>query len=152
MDNNLQLPTAQSAVSEPVPLRSGVMAESGETYLETILILKERSEGRRVRAVDVSNELGLSKPSVSRGLGLLREKGYITIEDSGDIVLTPSGSTLAVSIFKRHQLLTVLLQDVAQVPSNIAERDACRIEHVISPETMAGIRRYLEGRGLIPNE
>ncbi|HIV14841.1 MAG TPA: metal-dependent transcriptional regulator [Candidatus Avisuccinivibrio pullicola] len=147
--NSKNAPTALNAVPEPVPLRSGIVAESGENYLETILVMKERNEAGLVRAVDVANELGFSKPSVSRALNQLKEKNLIRILDSGAILFTPEGQELAESIFERHQLLTVLLQHIADVPSNIAEHDACRIEHVISDETMAGIKVYLEEHGLL---
>ncbi len=147
--NKVGIPTALNAVPEPVPLRSGMVAESGENYLETILVIKERNEAGIVRAVDIANELGFSKPSVSRALGQLKDKKLIKILNSGAIVFTPEGQELAEHIFERHQLLTVFLKTVAGVPSNIAEHDACRIEHVISDETMAGIKAYLEENRLI---
>lgn len=144
-----QVPTVQDAVTEPVPPRAGIIAESGENYLETILIIKERNEDGLVRAVDVANELGFSKPSVSRALGMLKERGLIKIAQSGAILFTPDGRALAEHVFERHQLLTVFLQNIANVPADIAEHDACRIEHVISDETMSGIRVYLENNKLI---
>lgn len=146
---NQQIPSVQDAVTEPVPPRAGIIAESGENYLETILIIKERNEDGLVRAVDVANELGFSKPSVSRALGMLKERGLIKIAQSGAILFTPEGRALAENVFERHQLLTLLLKEVAKVPSDIAEHDACRIEHVISDETMVGIRNYLTEHGLI---
>ncbi|MDY6321824.1 MAG: metal-dependent transcriptional regulator [Succinivibrio sp.] len=148
-NTKVQMPTAMDAVPEPVPSRAGLLAESGENYLETILVMKERSGNGLVRAVDVANELKFSKPSVSRGLGQLKEKGLITIANTGDLEFTPEGLERAKRIFRRHQILTAVLQDVAGVPFDIAERDACRIEHVISDESMAGIEKYLEGKGLI---
>lgn len=144
-----QAPTPMTAVPEPVPLKAGVVAESGENYLETILVMKERNEAGIVRAVDIANELGFSKPSVSRALNQLKEKNLIKILDSGAILFTPEGQTMAESIFHRHQLLTVLLMNIAKVPANLAEHDACRIEHVISDETMEGIKNYLLEQGLI---
>ncbi len=144
-----QVPTAQDAVLEAVPSKKGLLAESGENYLETILVIKERSEAGIVRAIDIANELGISKPSVSRGLTQLKEKGLIRILDSGAILFTPEGQNMAASVFERHQLLTVFLQAVAQVPLDLAEHDACRIEHVISQQTMNGIRRYLEENNLL---
>lgn len=137
------------AVPEPVPSRAGSLAESGETYLETILVMKERSNGSLVRAVDVANELRFSKPSVSRGLGQLKDKGLITIAASGDLEFTPEGLKHAQSIFHRHQVLTLFLQDVAKVPADVAQRDACRIEHVISDESMAGIEAFLKKEGAL---
>ncbi|MBO6258573.1 MAG: metal-dependent transcriptional regulator [Succinivibrio sp.] len=144
-----QVPSAMDAVPATVPQRTGELAESGETYLETILVMKERTNGGFVRAVDIANELNFSKPSVSRGLGLLKEKELIKISSNGDLELTAEGQARAEHIFKRHQLLTVLLQDIANVPSDVAERDACRIEHVISDQTMNGIQAYLKEKELI---
>ncbi len=149
MSVNKQVLTAHNAVTEPVPPRGGEVAESGENYLETIYVIKERSEDGIVRAVDVANELGFSKPSVSRGLGLLKEKGLIKIADSGTITFTPEGMAKATEVFERHQLLTLLLQHIAKISPEIAERDACRIEHVVSKETMQGIKTYLREHNLI---
>lgn len=142
-------PSAQDAVPEPVPVRIGEVAESGETYLETILVIKERTEDGVVRAVDIANELGFSKPSVSRALGLLKEKELIKISQAGTILFTPQGRALAEKIFRRHQLLTILIKHIANVPADIAEHDACRIEHVISDETFEGVVRYLEDNKLL---
>lgn len=143
-----QAPSAIDAVPAPLPPRTGVIAESGENYLETILVLKERRDGGLVRAVDVSNELSLSKASVSRGLSLLREKGLLRIAESGDIEFTAEGRRLAENVFYYHQVLTVLFQEIARVPLDVAERDACRIEHVISQETMQGIVNFLRSRNV----
>ena len=106
-----QVPTVQDAVTEPVPPRAGIIAESGENYLETILIIKERNEDGLVRAVDVANELGFSKPSVSRALAMLKERGLIKIAPSGAILFTPDGRALAEHVFERHQLLTVFFKE-----------------------------------------
>ncbi|MDD7021240.1 MAG: metal-dependent transcriptional regulator [Aeromonadales bacterium] len=144
-----QIPSAQDAIPEPVPSRAGALAESGENYLETILVMKERRDDAIVRAVDIANELRFSKPSVSRGLGQLKDKGLITIAPSGCIEFTPEGLEKARHIFRRHQVLTALLQEVARVPSDIAQRDACRVEHVISDETMLGIEKFLKEKGII---
>lgn len=149
MERVRQAPTPQDAVPEPVPTRHGAVAESGENYLETIYVIKERNADGIVRAVDVANELRFSKPSVSRALGLLKDKGFITIADNGAINFTPDGRVLAASVFERHQLLTVFLQHTAQIPSDLAEKDACRIEHVVSEQTMHGIKQYLKDQGLI---
>ncbi len=149
MSQQIQVPTAQDAVLEAVPTKTGVLAESGENYLETILVMKERNEAGIVRAIDIANELSISKPSVSRALAQLKEKGLIRILDSGAILLTPDGQAMASAVFERHQLLTVFLNNVAQVPLDIAEHDACRIEHIISEQTMNGIRRYLEEHDLV---
>lgn len=141
--------TAQEAVPEPAPSRTGELAESGENYLETILVIRERSDDGVVRAVDIANELGFSKPSVSRGLAALKEKGLIKISHSGSILFTAEGKALAEKIFLRHQYLTLFLTHIAKVGSDIAERDACRIEHVISDETFEGICKYLNEQELI---
>ncbi len=144
------LPTAQDALLEAVPAkRKGELAESGENYLEAILVIKERNEAGLVRAVDIANELGITKPSVSRALTQLKEQGLIKILSSGAIVFTPDGQHIAHEVFSRHQQLTVFLQHAAGVPSDIAEHDACRIEHIISEQTMNGIRAYLNKHGLL---
>lgn len=144
-----QLPAPQYAVVEAVPCKTGALAESGENYLEAILVIKARNEAGIVRAIDIANELGLSKPSVSRGLAQLKEKGLIKIVSSGAILFTPEGQSVASGVFERHQLLTVFLQHIAKVPLDQAEHDACRIEHVISAQTMAGIKNYMEEQGLL---
>ncbi|MGN0903212.1 MAG: metal-dependent transcriptional regulator, partial [Succinivibrio sp.] len=123
-------PTPLDAVPEAVNKKTGEIAESGETYLETILVIKERRENGLVRAVDIANELGLSKPSVSRGLALLKERQLIKIGIAGDIEFLPEGRKLAESIFSRHQYLTVFFQKILGVPADVAQTDACRIEHV----------------------
>ena len=149
MEKIKSAPSALDAVPEAVQKKTGEIAESGETYLETILVIKERRSNGLVRAGDVANELKLSKPSVSRGLGLLKEKDLIRIGLAGDIEFTPEGRKLAESVFKRHQYLTVFFKSVANVPSDVAESDACRIEHVISDKTMKGIIKYLKDHELV---
>lgn len=149
MENIKSAPTVLDAVPEAVQKKVGEIAESGETYLETILVIKERRSNGLVRAVDVANELKLSKPSVSRGLSLLKEKEYIKIGLAGDIEFTPEGRKIAEGIFKRHQYLTVFFKHVAGVPLNVAETDACRVEHVISEKTMKGIVKFLKNSGII---
>ena len=149
MEKIKSAPSAMDAVPEAVQKKTGEIAESGETYLETILVMKERRANGLVRAVDVANELKLSKPSVSRGLGLLKKKELINIGLAGDIEFSPEGRKLAEQIFKRHQYLTVFLKHIAKVPSDIAESDACRVEHVISDKTMKGIIKYLKDQEII---
>lgn len=150
MENKKHIPlTLQDAVPKPVPSRTGELAESGENYLETILVIRERSDDGVVRAVDIANELGFSKPSVSRGLAALKEKGLIKISHSGSILFTAEGKSLAEKIFLRHQYLTLLLMHITKVDSEVAEKDACRIEHVISDETFEGICEYLKKQDLI---
>lgn len=149
MEKIKSAPSAMDAVPEPVQKKTGEIAESGETYLETILVMKERRSHGIVRAVDVANELKLSKPSVSRGLGLLKEKQLISIGIAGDIEFSHEGRKLAEQIFKRHQYLTVFFKHTAKVPLDVAESDACRVEHIISDKTMKGIINYLKENEII---
>ena len=104
--------------------------ESAEDYLVAILAIKE--EKGLVRSVDVAQRLGVSKPSVSRAMGLLRENGYITMGREGWLELTPAGYEIADRIYERHRLLTEWLT-VLGVSPDVAAEDACRMEHVISP-------------------
>lgn len=113
--------------------------ESQENYLETILILSKKKPV--VRAVDIANELGFSKPSVSSATKTLRESELITITPEGYIYLTEEGQHIAETIYERHQVITELLTRLG-VPSDIAEEDACRIEHVISKETFDAIKKH----------
>lgn len=117
------------------------MYESGENYLETILMLEEKKG--TVRSIDVVRELNFSKPSVSRAVGILKDEGYITVTEEGFLKLTEKGRKKAESIYERHKILTDLLIKIADVPKDIAENDACLIEHIISNETYNGIKRYL---------
>ena len=115
--------------------------ESGEMYLETIFVLqKERSH---VRAVDVAEHMGYSKPSVSRAMGLLKNGGLIEIAKDGAITLTPAGWEVAQKIYERHTLLSSLLLELGVSPETAAE-DACRIEHAISDETFEAIKKHIQ--------
>ena len=113
--------------------------ESGEMYLEAILVLARKSG--YVRSIDVSEYLGYSKPSVSRAMGILREGGYILVEKDGAITLTDSGKKLAETIYERHTVLSELLIRL-DVDEKTATDDACRIEHVISDESFHAIKQY----------
>jgi len=113
--------------------------ESGEMYLEAILVLAKKSG--YVRSIDVSEYLGYSKPSVSRAMGILREGGYILVEKDGAITLTDSGKKLAETIYERHTVLSELLIRLG-VDEKTATDDACRIEHVISDESFHAIKQY----------
>ncbi|MFR0845008.1 MAG: metal-dependent transcriptional regulator [Oscillospiraceae bacterium] len=113
--------------------------ESGEMYLEAILVLARKSG--YVRSIDVSEYLGYSKPSVSRAMGILREGGYILMEKDGAITLTDSGKKLAETIYERHTVLSELLIRLG-VDEKTATDDACRIEHVISDESFQAIKQY----------
>ena len=114
--------------------------ESGEMYLEAILVLAKKSG--YVRSIDVSEYLGYSKPSVSRAMGILREGGYILVEKDGAITLTDSGKKLAETIYERHTVLSELLIRLG-VDEKTATDDACRIEHVISDESFLALKRSL---------
>lgn len=116
--------------------------ESGENYLEAILNL-ERKNGI-VRSIDIANELGFSKPSVSRAMGVLKKAGLIEQETYGDIRLTADGRARAIEIYGRHTLITRFLSEILDLDSTIAEQDACRIEHVVSPETLSRMRAVLD--------
>ena len=113
--------------------------ESGEMYLEAILVLAKKSG--YVRSIDVSEYLGYSKPSVSRAMGILREGGYILMEKDGAITLTDSGKKLAETIYERHTVLSELLIRLG-VDERTATDDACRIEHVFSDESFQAIKQY----------
>ena len=116
------------------------LQESGEMYLETILILSREKEN--VRSIDISEYMGYSKPSVSRAVGLLKERNLITVEKEGYIHLTDEGRTLAEKILERHTILTELLVRMG-ISRETASNDACRIEHVISDETFEAIRNHM---------
>ena len=116
------------------------LQESGEMYLETILILSQKLG--QVRSVDISEHMGYSKPSISRAVGLLKKGGFITVEKEGFIHLTDEGLSLAQKILERHTILTELLIRLG-VGNETAANDACRIEHVISDETFEAIRHHM---------
>ncbi len=117
------------------------MQESGENYLETILILKNKNG--QVRSIDVARELSVSKPSVSRAIGILKESGFISVEAGGDLSLTSEGLAKASSIYERHRTITKFLNETIGVPVSIAEADACRIEHVISQESFDRMKQFM---------
>ena len=116
------------------------LQESGEMYLETILILSRKNA--QVRSIDISEHMGYSKPSVSRAVGLLKKDAFITVEKEGFIHLTDKGRALAEKILDRHTILTHLLIRLG-VNAETASNDACRIEHVISDETFHAIRNHM---------
>ena len=117
------------------------MKESGEMYLETIRVLSNRNAN--VRAIDISAEMGFSKPSVSRALGILKSSGYITVNENGYISLTESGNDLANKIYERHLVLTRFFIDIGVDPKT-AEDDACKIEHDISDATFSALKDHME--------
>ena len=114
--------------------------ESGEMYLETIHVLLKKNGA--VRSVDISEYMGYSKPSISRAVGLLKKQGYITVDAGGYISLTDTGLNVANKIYERHTVLSNLLIALG-VDKETAAEDACRIEHVISDETFAAIKKFL---------
>ena len=120
------------------------MQESGEMYLESILILSRRGH---VRSIDVSEYMGYSKPSVSRAVGLLKSGGYLTVEENGHLQLTEKGLAVAEKIYERHNILTEALVSLG-VPREIAVEDACRVEHVISDETFSAIKEHMKMRSV----
>lgn len=125
------------------------MHESGEMYLETILVLKKRKG--EVRSIDIARELDFSKPSVSRAVGILKDDKYISVDKSGFIELTQKGRKKAKDIYEKHKYLTSFLIDIVGVSPEIAEEDACRIEHFISEESFQGIKRLLENKKIENN-
>lgn len=118
------------------------MHESGEDYIETIYLLKKKKGV--VRSIDVATELGFSRPSVSRAVGILKDNGLIVMEDDGSLNLTDEGTKVAKAVYAKHTNLTKFLMMTAGVNETIAENDACRIEHIISPETFKGIKKYIK--------
>lgn len=120
------------------------LQESGENYLETILLLRQQKG--YVRSIDIANALQFSKPSVSRAVGILKKAGYIEVESSGNIVLTDEGEKQAGKVYERHRVITRFLADALGVDAKTAEEDACRIEHVISEESFSRIRAYVGER------
>lgn len=117
------------------------LQESGEMYLESILRLSEKLPV--VRSIDISEYMGYSKPSVSRAVGLLKNGGYITVGDDGAIKLTEDGRSVAGKIYERHRILTGFLKSIG-VSAETAAEDACKIEHIISDETLEKIKAVFE--------
>ena len=118
--------------------------ESGEDYLETILILSKRNDF--VRSIDIVRELSYSKPSVSVAMKNLRENGYIEMADNGHITLTEKGMQVASKIYERHVFLSDWLVRLGVAPQTAVE-DACRMEHVISAESFAALKKHVEESG-----
>ena len=114
--------------------------ESGEMYLEAILVLSKKNGF--VRSIDVSEYLGYSKPSVSRAVGILKNGNYIVMDKDGSLTLTESGRAIAEKIFERHTVLSQLLI-LLGVSEETATADACKLEHAISDESFEAIKRYM---------
>ena len=115
--------------------------ESAQMYLETIYILSQKST--YVRAIDVGEQLGFSKPSVSRALSILKRDGHVSVDDSGAITLTESGLAIAQTMYTRHTILSQMLMKLG-VDEKTATEDACRIEHVISEKSFSAVRAHME--------
>lgn len=115
--------------------------ESAENYLEAILIISLRQA--HVRSIDIANELEVSKPSVSVAMKNLRENGYIHMGSEGYITLTESGQKIADTMYERHTLLSQWLIHLG-VPEEVAVSDACKMEHVLSPETFLAIKNHVK--------
>lgn len=122
------------------------MHESGEMYLETIYVLSQEMQG--VRAIDVGNRMGFSKPSVSRAIGLLKRDGLATVDEHGHIALTEVGEEHARRIYERHLVLSKLLVNLG-VSEKTAAEDACRVEHYISDETFDAIKAHMREHGAV---
>ena len=128
--------------------------ESSENYLETILMLSK--ELPVVRSVDIANEMGYKKSSVSIAMKKLRQENHITVTDAGFIYLTESGRKIAEMIYERHEFLSTWLTSLG-VPEDLAAEDACRIEHVISEESFLALKKWAKGdvsrrKGTYPDE
>ena len=118
------------------------LLESGEMYLETILILSKQKES--VRSIDVVEYMNFSKPSVSRAVSHLKADGFLTVDKNGFLLLTPAGREVAEKIYERHRMLTDFLMKLG-VGEDAASADACKIEHDISDETFEAIKAFAAG-------
>lgn len=114
--------------------------ESGQMYLETIYILSQNKS--YVRAIDVGEQLGYSKPSVSRAMSILKNDGYVSVDADGAITLTDRGMEVAKTMYTRHTILSQMLM-LLGVDEKTATEDACRIEHVISEKSFAAVQKHL---------
>lgn len=117
------------------------LLESGEMYLETILVLSQKKNA--VRSIDVAEKMSFSKPSVSRAMGILKKGGYIEIDTLGHITLTDSGREAAERIYERHRILSEILMRLG-VDEKTATEDACKMEHYISDTSFAAIKEHLK--------
>lgn len=116
------------------------LQESGEMYLETILRLSEKKDC--VRSIDIAEEMGYSKPSVSRAVGILKKNGFITVDRFGTIELTQTGRAAAEKIYERHRVLSAMFIEIG-VDEKTAAEDACKVEHVISDATFDAIKKHI---------
>lgn len=120
------------------------LLESGENYLETILVLTKKNGS--VRSIDIADAMQFTKASVSRAMSILKRDNYIIMHPDGSILLTKEGQKKAAAVYDRHVTLTRYINEILGVDMEIAEKDACRIEHIISPETFAGIKAQLANK------
>ena len=117
------------------------LQESGEMYLETVLVLSKKNS--IVRSIDVAEHMGVTKPSVSRAVGLLRDGGYLLMDKSGYLSLTPLGEEIAAKVYERHKILTDFFVRLG-VSETVASEDACKIEHHISDEVFEAIKKHAQ--------
>lgn len=117
------------------------MRESGEMYLETILILTNQQNS--VRSIDIAEYMNYSKPSISRAVNTLKKDGYIIIDEHGNIALTKNGRDLAEKIYERHLVLSEVFEMLGVDPQ-VAVEDACKVEHVISDETFEAFKNHIK--------
>lgn len=117
--------------------------ESAEMYLETIYVLSKKMGN--VRSIDVAESMGYSKPSVSRAVGLLKKGGYLIMAPDGELTLTEEGKLAAEKVFERHTVLSEFLKSIG-VEAETAADDACKIEHVVSDQTVAALKKFLENK------
>ena len=117
------------------------LQESGQMYLETIYVLSKTLP--RIRSIDIVEHIGYSKPSVSRAVGLLKNGGYIEVDENGYITLTDEGRFVAEQMYERHTILTEVLTRLG-VDAETAEEDACKIEHVISNKSFEAIKQHIK--------
>lgn len=122
----------------------GNIHTSGEDYLEAILVLFNRHG--EVRSVDIARELGVTKPSVSNAMKVLREGGFIKMDENGFITLTDDGRYVAEKIYEKHLVLTEWLKSLG-VDEKVSEQDACKIEHVISDESFSALKAHIKAQG-----
>lgn len=124
-----------------------ILSKSNEDYLEAILMIEivNESEGGKVRSIDISRHLGVSKPGVSKAMGVLKEAGLIDKESYGDIVLTDKGRKIANDVYKKHLLIKEFLIALG-VPKDVAAVDCCKMEHVLSNETVDKMEDFINNR------
>ena len=119
------------------------LLESGEMYLETILVLSKKHP--QVRSIDVGEYMGYSKPSVSRAIGLLKNGAYVLMDKNGFLTLTDEGERVATKIYERHTVLTKMLTGLGVSEQQAAE-DACKMEHVISDQSFDAIKKHINAK------